>query len=77
MQGLAERLQLTLHTTHLVDNGCGLDQGLYSREMTVESSPLDYLAHAFARANREKAEQPLGGLIQKCKHLIGEMAGLV
>ena len=43
----------------------------------MESSPLDYLAHTFARANREKAEQPLAGLIQKCKDLIGEMAGLV
>ena len=44
--------------------------------MAVESSPLDYLAHTYARASREKAELPLTRLIRKCKDLIGEMAGL-
>jgi hypothetical protein len=45
--------------------------------MAVESSPLDYLAHTYARASKEKTEPPLTGLIQKCKDLIGEMAGFV
>ena len=43
----------------------------------MESSPLDYLAHSYTRASREKTEPPLAGLIQKCKDLAGEMAGLV
>ena len=77
MQGLAERLQLSSHSTHLVHNGCGLGQGLYSKEMAMESSPLEYLAHSYDRASREKAEPPLAGLVQKCRDLVGEMAGLV
>ena len=77
LQGLAERLQLMSHSTHLVHYRCGLSHGLYSKEMAMESSPLDYLAHSYARAIREKTESPLSGLIQKCKDLIGEMAGLV
>ena len=77
MQGLAERLQLTSHHTHLVHNGSGLGHGLYSEEMAMESSPLDYLAHTYVRASREKTEPPLAGLIQKCKDLAGDMAGLV
>lgn len=77
MQGLAERLQLTSHRTHLTHNSYGLSHGLYSEEMAIESSPLDYLAHTYARASREKTEPPLADLIQKCKDLVGEMAGLV
>ena len=78
MQGLAERLQLTSLPMHLVDFHSSRGRGLYSKEMALESSPLEYLAHSYERANKEMTEScgaDLVQLIQKCKGLIGQMAG--
>ena len=55
--------------------------------MALESSPLHYLAHSYVRANKEALKQQVGvagvgmagmdltWLVQRCKELIGEMAG--
>ena len=63
---------------YLVDFRSSRGSGLYSKEMALESSPLEYLGHSYARASKEMTEY--GGtnlvqLIQKCKELIGQMAG--
>ena len=78
LQGLAERLQLTSLTSHLCRQASPLGQGLYSKEMALESSPLEYLARCCVRANREmsRSDAAVGvELIQKSKQLIGKMAG--
>lgn len=65
---------------HLVDFHSSRRRGLYSKEMALESSPLEYLAHSYARASKEMTEESCGApdlvqLVQKCKGLIGQMAG--
>ena len=51
--------------------------GLYSKQMALEDSPLSYLAHCCARANKETSSLSgidVTNLIQICKQLIGKMA---
>lgn len=63
---------------YLVDFRSSQGSGLYSKQMALESSPLDYLAHSYARASKEmtgRGGADLVHLIKKCKELIGQMAG--
>ena len=78
---MAERLQLTSLTSHLSHHLSPLGHGLYSKEMALEASPLKYLSHSYVRASKEMSKSDvvvgpeLMQVIQKSKHLMGEMAG--
>ena len=78
---MTERLQLTSLISHCSNHRSPLSHGLYSKEMAVEGSLLEYLAHSYLRATKEMSKSggvagdELMEVIQMSKRLIGEMAG--